>query len=127
MLNRKEKGDESMHIELFDDKVLLRTKTTTYSICKSEILYVENNLKKLLVHTTTDCIELYGSMKEMEHMLGKTFFRCHRGYLVGFAHIQSYQTNQITLENGEQLLLSKERYREFDSSYAEYLRQGMKE
>lgn len=102
-------------------RILLKTKTMTYSLPKSEICYVESNLKKLLVHTCDACIEIYGSMKDMESKLGNGFFRCHRGYIVGFDAVQGYNTDTILLRNGEQLLLSKERYREFDSAYAKYL------
>lgn len=103
-------------------RIVLKTKNTTYSVLKSEICYIESNLKKLLIHTGTECIEIYGSMKDMEQQLGDGFYRCHRGYLVGLSYVKSYSTDTITLTNGEELLLSKERYREFDLTYRSYLK-----
>ena len=105
-------------------RIVLKTKSTTYSVIKSEISYIESNLKKLLVHTKNECIEIYGSMKEMEDRLGTGFFRCHRGYLVDLAYVQSYSTDTIILTNGEQVLLSRERYRDFDLAYRNYLQKS---
>lgn len=105
-------------------RIVLKTKSTTYSVMKSEISYIESNLKKLLVHTKNECIEIYGSMKDMEDKLGTGFFRCHRGYLVDLVYVQSYSTDTIMLTNGEQVLLSRERYRDFDLAYRNYLQKS---
>lgn len=39
-------------------------------------------------------------MGELEKLLGSTFFRCHRGYLVNLGKIRSYDRESIKLTNG---------------------------
>lgn len=56
--------------------------------------------------------------------MGDTFYRCHRGYLVNMAYIAGYDSDSITLTNGERVYLAKERYADFVKSYLRYLRNG---
>ena len=42
----------------------------------------------------------YYTMAELEKLLGSTFFRCHRGYLVNLGKIRSYDRESIKLTNG---------------------------
>lgn len=92
---------------------------------KDSILYIESRGKKVEIHTKGETIEAYASMNELEAQLGKGFFRCHRGYLVNMAYVAEYDSESITLNNGEYVYMAKEKYREFVKSYMRYLRNGV--
>lgn len=62
-------------------------------------------------------------MGELEELLGKGFFRCHRGYLVNLQAVRSYDAGTIQLKNGETILMAKQKYNAFVSAYMEFLRQ----
>jgi len=47
---------------------------------------------------------------DMENMLGGTFIRVHRSYLVNAAHIVSVKRYELTLTNGDVLPIPKQRY-----------------
>lgn len=100
----------------------VKSKTRQYSLKKTDVLYVENQLKKLLIHTKEETIDLYGAMKDIEAQTGDGFFRCHRGYLVNLGHIKSYSKDEILLDNGERIMIAKERYPEFIKAYMHFLR-----
>lgn len=71
---------------------------------------MENRGRKVEIHTTGKNIEIYAVMSELEKQLGSGFYRCHRGYLVNMAHITEYDSDSISLNNGERIYLAKERY-----------------
>lgn len=76
---------------------------------------------KVVLHTNTGIIAYYARMKEVEEILGNGFFRCHRGYLVNFAAVKSFEVGTILLKNGESILMAKQKFNDFASAYETYL------
>ena len=105
-------------------QLFIKTRTRNITLNQSDILYIENRAKKVEVHTTQEVIEMYASMKELEKQLGGDFYRCHRGYLVNMAYIAEYESDSISLSNGETVFMAKDRYHEFVKVYMRYLRSG---
>ena len=87
-----------------------------------KIWYIENLGRKVVLHMKNREITYYAKMNELEEVLGSHFFRCHRGYFVNFAAVKSYGSGSILLKNGESILMAKQKYNEFASAYADYLR-----
>lgn len=87
-----------------------------------DILYVENQGRKLLFHTKKTIFTCYGKMEEYERQLPDYFFRCHRGYLVSLKEVASYERNAIYLSNGEMLLMAKQKYPAFLEACIKWLR-----
>lgn len=103
------------------EKLIFHTKKTTYSLSPGQILYVENDRKKVILHTKDENIVIYASMQEMEEKLGEQFYRCHRGYLVNLEHIDAYGRDAIHLDDGSAVYLAREKYAEFTKIYMKYL------
>ena len=103
----------------------IKTRNRGFSLEKDSILYIESRGKKVEIHTTGETIEAYASMNEMEGQLGESFYRCHRGYLVNMAYVAEYDSESVTLNNGEYVYLAKEKYGEFVKAYMRYLRNGV--
>lgn len=104
--------------------LFIKTRTRNLSLKPSAILYIESRGKKVEIHTTAEIIEMYAAMNELEQELGAQFYRCHRGYLVNMAHIAEYGSDSITLDNGEQIIMAKDKYGTFVKAYLRYLRDG---
>lgn len=107
------------------ETVFIKTRNRSFSLEKDSILYIESRGKKVEIHTTGETIEAYASMNEMEGQLEGGFFRCHRGYLVNMAYVAEYDSESITLNNGEYVYMAKEKYGEFVKAYMRYLRNGV--
>lgn len=99
-----------------------REKNITLNV--DDILYLENEMRKIVAHTKRERITFYGVMSEIEKIVGTSFYRCHRGYLVNMAYVSEYDTNNILVNNGEKVYLSKDRYQDFVKQYMRYLRNG---
>ncbi|MDE7251248.1 MAG: LytTR family DNA-binding domain-containing protein, partial [Lachnospiraceae bacterium] len=107
------------------ETIFIKTRSRSFTLEKDSILYIESKAKKVGIHTKGETIEAYSSMKEMETQLGDGFYRSHRGYLVNMAYVAKYDSESITLNNGEYVYLAKEKYGEFVKAYMRYLRNGV--
>lgn len=107
------------------ETIFIKTRNRSFILEKDSILYIESRAKKVEIHTAGEIIEAYSSMNEMESQLGDGFYRCHRGYLVNMAYVAEYDSESVTLNNGEYVYLAKEKYGEFVKAYMRYLRNGV--
>lgn len=105
-------------------QLFVKTRTRNVTLDQSRILYIESRAKKVEIHTEKEVIEAYAAIRELEKQLTGEFYRCHRGYLVNLAFITQYDNGNITLSNGETILLSKEKYSDFVKTYMRYLKGG---
>lgn len=104
------------------EPLVIRIKGTYRSIPRENIVYAENDARKVVLHLKEEQISYYAKMSELEKILGGQFFRCHRGYLVNLNEVKSYDTGSIWLKNGEAILMAKQKYSNFVSAYMEFLR-----
>ena len=51
------------------------------------------------------------------------FARIHKGYLVNLRHVEEYARGQVTLTDGEKLMISKYKYDAFVKQHLRFLRQ----
>ena len=103
------------------EPLFIKMNGTYHSIPIDTILYAENDARKIILHTTNGIFSFYEKMGVLEQKLGSEFFRCHRGFLVHLREVASYDTTSITLKNGEDIFLSKQRYHAFVAAYMHYL------
>lgn len=96
----------------------------TKKIPLQEILYVESCNKNVVVHTSEGTYEVLGKLSDFEDSFGESFYRSHRCYLVNFAKISSYRQSEITLVNGDRILLAYKKYSAFVKAYLSYARRG---
>ncbi len=104
------------------ERLFIRTKNLT--IDQKDILYIESRGKKVDIHTLKETFSIYGAMNELETQLSKSFYRCHRGYLVNMAYITEYGADSITLTGGARVYLTKKKHGEFVKAYMWYLQNG---
>lgn len=104
--------------------LFVKTRNRNVTFKQSEILYMESRAKKVEIHTKTGIMEVYAGIGELEKQLMGSFYRCHRGYLVNMAYITEYSNDSIILQQGEKVILAKEKYSEFVKVYMRYLKNG---
>ncbi|WHY00428.1 LytTR family DNA-binding domain-containing protein [Neobacillus sp. DY30] len=69
------------------NKLAIKSNHTFVYILIEDILYIEKEGRKLIVHTDKDRYESVESLQEMEDRLPKYFFKTHRSYLVNLRKI----------------------------------------
>lgn len=105
-------------------QLLIKTREKSLTIDTDDILFLENALRKIVIHTKTEPIVVYGTMSEFEQKVGSGFYRSHRGYLVNLAHVAEYDAETIYMDNGEIAYLTRKNYPDFVKQYMRFLRDG---
>ena len=103
--------------------LLVKAEGGHHRIPVDDILYVENNGRKVILHMKTGCLEYYERMNHLEEVLGEGFYRCHRGYLVALSAISGYDHDSITVGRSDKIYLAKQKYGEFVKLYCKFLKE----
>jgi len=103
-------------------QIFIKTRDKSIALDINDILFMENEMRKIAVHTKREIIRFYGVMSELEEKAGDNFYRCHRGYLVNMAYIAEYDNENIYLTNGDKVYLAREKYQDFVKHYMRFLR-----
>lgn len=90
-----------------------------------DICYFEIRGRKIDIHKTDDILTYYEQIGILEKNLqGKGFFRCHKSYLINLRHVDTYNRQEVTLDNGEKIMIAKRRYDDFIKEILSYMRKS---
>jgi len=118
-------AEEVMYHKKQEKKPLfIKTRNRNITLEQKDILYIESRAKKVEIHTQNDVIEVYGAISKLEKELCNDFYRSHRGYLVNLGYVAEYSSDSITLNNGDTILMAKEKYGEFVKVYMHYMKKA---
>ena len=96
-------------------------KTVVISI--QDILYIEAFNYKISIHTLTQIYQMRCSLKSiLDELQPCNFVRPHNSYLVHMPYIQSATTKVVTMQNGTEIPISRNRRNEFEEVFRRYLR-----
>lgn len=100
----------------------LQSANTNKIIPLDQIYYIESSNHKVVLHLKDGEFTYYEKISNLEEELQGQFFRIHKGYLVNLACIEAYSKTEATLTNGNKLLISKYKYRNFVKAYLLFLK-----
>ena len=110
-------GKEYLYFSLQDGMLRLDLKN---------ILYIESEKHKLIIHSEDADYTQICTMKEMESKLaGKGFFRCNNCYLVNLSQVTAVHGNSVLLGHRE-ILVSRPKKKAFLTALADYVGGMMK-
>ncbi len=89
------------------------------------IYYIESSNHKVVLHMKDGESAYYARIRDLESELQNQFFRIHKGYLVNLSYVCGYSKAEVSLTNGEKLLLSKYKYQDFVKAYLRFLKKGV--
>lgn len=94
-----------------------------------DILYIEADNKRCLIHTTVDTLSTRVPIDQLEYMLAApSFCRCHRGYLVNFDRVSNIG-GDFLMCNGDKVYIRQNDLQYIRNLYRNYLstRQSLSE
>lgn len=90
-----------------------------------DICYFEVRGRKIDIHKTDGALTYYEQIGNLEKNLqDKGFFRCHKSYLINLKHVDTYDRQEVTLDNGEKIMIAKRRYDGFIKEFLSYMRKS---
>ena len=73
-----------------------------------DILYFESSDHKIILHTLNDSYNFYDKIERLVALLEpQKFLFVHKSYLVNSKHIQNFEYDTITIDNGEVIPISQ--------------------
>lgn len=84
-------------------------------------IYIEAQDKYLSIVTTDDRILVRHTLSQLEQSLeGYQFLRIHKSYLVNYRFVRRFRGEQVILENGQELPLSRRRAAQVRKQFIDY-------
>ena len=102
----------------------LQSANASKTVPLDSICYIESSNHKVELHLKDGVFACYAKIGDLEVELQDQFFRIHKGYLVNLSYVDGYSKSEVTLTNGERLLLSKYKYQDFVKAYLHFLKKG---
>lgn len=85
----------------------------------NKIIYAEVFNRIVMIHGVSEDIEYYGKLSELESLVGDSFYRPHRSYLINMKYVEKYDSTHIKLYKGE-TPLAKAKYSDFVKQFSRY-------
>ncbi|MCR2025694.1 LytR/AlgR family response regulator transcription factor [Anaerotruncus colihominis] len=108
----------------FSHALTLQSAGTSRTVSLDSIYYIESSDHKVVLRLKDGEFSCYAKIRDLEAELGDQFCRVHKGYLVNLAYVEGYSKAELMLTNGEKLLISKYKYRDFVKAYLRFLKRG---
>lgn len=90
---------------------------------QSEILYIEAFSHTIDIHTKNGKYTIRKSISAIEkELVASLFVRCHRSYLISLLHIDKILKDEILLDGGDSVPLSRRRYKEVNMAFINYFK-----
>ncbi len=100
----------------------LRWQNGRMNIKISSITYIEGVRRHLRVHTETQTFEAVGKLSDAyEELKNLGFVQVHQGYIVNMHCIQRFNSTDVTLEDGTQVMMSRRKRPDALREYDRYL------
>lgn len=102
--------------------IVIKNKSNTYKIYLNEIKYVEVQKKDMLIHTVNKPFGVKYSLGKIEKDLKlDKFVRCHKSFIVNLSYVENIKPNIAVLESGEEVPISRYRYKEVKEKFLKFL------
>lgn len=113
-------------ISMDAEKISIETKEETVICSSDEIVMIENEDRKVWVHTLSRSLESVENAKYWDRLLKyKSFYRPHRSYIINFKYILSYTHDSIQLKTPDgriwESFLARLKYQELKDAYLLFL------
>ncbi len=102
----------------------LQSANASRTVPLDSIYYIESSDHKVILRLKDGEFTCYAKIGDLELELQDQFYRIHKGYLVNLSYVSGYSKAEVTMTNGEKLLLSKYKYQDFVKAYLRFLKKG---
>ncbi len=88
-----------------------------------DIVFCEIIDRKIYLHLiSSEVIDFYDRIENLEAKLNNRFFRCHRSFLINLRYLKGYKNGIAYMENGKEIPVSRLRSKEFSNIILQYMK-----
>ena len=89
----------------------------------NEIYYIESDARLVNIYLKNEVLVSYGKLSDMEEILKGNFLRTHKSYLVNLERVKSYKHNQVILDNGKVVPISRNSISKVKNEIFDYVKE----
>jgi len=95
-------------------------------ISLEDIVFCEIIDRKVYLHlASSEVVDFYERIENLETKLDDRFFRCHRSFLINLKYLKSYKNGTAYLEGGKEIPVSRLRSKKFSDVILQYMKERM--
>ncbi len=88
-----------------------------------DIVFCEIIDRKVYLHLeSSEVVDFYDRIENLETKLDDRFFRCHRSFLINMKYLKGYKNGRAYMNGGIEIPVSRLRSKEFSSVILQYMR-----
>ncbi len=108
--------------EYRNNKINIKVGTKVVTVDVSSIIYIESQGREVYFYTKETIYKIYSSFsKEQKRLERFNFVQSHRCYSINMAYVKAVEKTQVLLINNQRISLSRNKYHNFYSKYANYI------
>lgn len=89
-----------------------------------DIIFCEIIDRKVYLYlVSSEILDYYDRLENLETKLDSRFFRCHRSFLINLQYLKSYKNGTAYMENGREIPVSRLRSKEFSNVVLQYMKE----
>lgn len=108
---------------IHQDAISIKNSLSVFQIPFKNILFFETSdiVHKIKLHTITEKIEFYSSLKQIEKV-DKRLFRCHKSFIINPQNVKQIDktNNLVIFDNGENCFISKLKIKDLTKKFDDF-------
>ena len=105
------------------DSLLVQKGYESRIISLDDIVFCEIIDRKIYLNlASSEVVDYYDRIENLESKLDSRFFRCHRSYLINLKYLSGYKNGTAYMEDGREIPVSRLRSREFSGVVLQYMK-----
>ena len=106
-----------------EENLLVQKGYESRIISIGDIVFCEIIDRKIYLHlVSSEVIDYYDRIENLEKKLDHDFFRCHRSFLIHLKYLKGYKNGTAYMENGREIPVSRLRSKEFSNVILQYMK-----
>jgi len=106
--------------------IFISVEKAKIQICCENIMYFEGDRRKINVYTIEEDYVFYSKMSDVESMVDNSWFvRIHVSYLINMDYVKAIYLDEVVLNNGTHLPISKKYRKSVKAEYMKYTKWRM--
>lgn len=111
-----------------DKAILIEEEREIIRVLQNDILYIEAFSHSIEINTIDGKHTTRKNIGTIEKELDENIFaKCHRSYIVGLRHVKKIAKDNLELDNGDIIPVSRRQYSKTNMAFIEYYRGGLDE
>lgn len=108
-----------------DNNLLIRIGYESRLVPFDDIVFCEVIDRKIYLHLlSSEVIDYYEKIEDLEKKLSSCFYKCHRSFLVNLKYVRSYKNGVVFMKGDKEIPVSRLRSKDFSNIILLYMKDG---